>query len=257
MKPGRVESYLHRKLKAEGSLHLTLIDPEKTAPSQAAETALKAEKAGSSAILLGGSTIASQTELEAVADAIKRRVEIPLILFPGNVTGLSGRADAILFMSLLNSSNPYFLIGAQAIAAPMVRRLKLEAIPLGYIIMGQGGAAGYIGFARPIPFSKPSLAVAYALAGQYLGMRLIYLEAGSGAERAIPPEVVGAVKKALKVPLIVGGGIRNGETAGSLVKAGADIIVTGTVVEEAGGSEEKIREIVKAVRQAAGRRRQR
>ncbi|RLI15360.1 MAG: geranylgeranylglyceryl/heptaprenylglyceryl phosphate synthase [Candidatus Hecatellales archaeon] len=257
MKPGRVESYLHRKIEAEGSLHFTLIDPEKTPPSQAAETASRAEKAGSSAILLGGSTIASQTELEAVADAIKRQVKIPLILFPGNVTGLSGRADAILFMSLLNSSNPYFLVGAQAIAAPIVRRLKLEAIPLGYIIMGQGGAAGYIGFARPIPFDKPSLATAYALAGQYLGMRLIYLEAGSGAERAIPARVVEAVKKVLEVPLIVGGGIRNGETAGSLVKAGADIIVTGTVVEEAGGSEEKIRGIVKAVRQAARRRRQR
>lgn len=257
MKAGKVESYLHRKLRAEGSLHFTLIDPEKSPPSQAAETALRAEKAGSSAILLGGSTIASQTELEAVAEAVKGRVKIPLILFPGNVTGLSKHADAIFFMSLLNSANPYFLIGAQAIAAPLVKRLKLEAIPLGYVIIGAGGAAGYIGFARPIPSNRPSLAVAYALAGQYLGMRLIYLEAGSGAEQPVPPEVVSMVKGVLEVPLIVGGGIRNGETAGSLVEAGADIIVTGTVVEEVGGSEEKIREIVKAVKRAARRRRQR
>ena len=256
MKVEKVESYLHRKLRAEGSLHFTLIDPEKLPPSQAAETAVRAEKAGSSAILLGGSTIASQTELEAIAKSIKERVKIPLILFPGNVTGLSKHADAIFFMSLLNSANPYFLIGAQAIAAPLVKRLKLEAIPLGYVIIGGGGAAGYIGFARPIPRDRPSLAVAYALAGQYLGMRLIYLEAGSGAEQPVPPKAVSMVKGVLEVPLIVGGGIRNGETAGSLVEAGADIIVTGTVVEEVGGSEEKIREIVKAMKRAARRRRQ-
>ena len=180
-------------------------------------------------------------------------MEIPLILFPGNITGLSGYADAIFFMSLLNSANPYFLIDAQAIAAPLVRRLGLEAIPLGYIIMGPGGAAGFIGYARPIPYSKPSLAQAYALAGQYLGKRLIYLEAGSGAEQPIPPEVVSKVRAAVEVPLIVGGGIRSGRQAEAAIKAGADIIVTGTIVEQAEGSERKIGELVEAVKAARRR----
>jgi len=180
-------------------------------------------------------------------------VEIPLILFPGNITGITGHADAIFFMSLLNSANPYFLVDAQAIAAPTIKRLGLEAIPLGYIILGSGGAAGFIGYARPIPYSKPSLALAYALAGQYLGKRLIYLEAGSGAEEPVPPRVVSTVKQVLEVPLIVGGGIRKPEQAEAAVKAGADIIVTGTIVEEE-GSEVRIRSLVEAVEKAARER---
>jgi len=255
LKPGRVEAYLHQRLEEEGALHFTLLDPEKASPEKTAEAASAAERAGSSAILLGGSTIASQLEVEASAKAIKAKTSIPLILFPGNVTGITGHADAIFFMSLLNSENPYFLTGVQALAAPTIKRVGLEAIPLGYLILGGGGAAGYVGYARPIPYGQPTLAAAYALAGQYLGMRLIYLEAGSGAEQPIPPETVKTVRSVLDVPLIVGGGIRTGKTAESLVEAGADIIVTGTVLEEAESLEGKVGELVEATRRGAQRRR--
>ena len=189
-----------------------------------------------------------------IRNAVKEKVKLPLILFPGNVTGLSSYADAIFFMSLLNSANPYFLVDAQALAAPLVKKLGLEAIPLGYIILGSGATAGFVGYARPIPYTKPSLAAAYSLAGQYLGKRLIYLEAGSGAEQPIPTELVSMVRETVEVPLIVGGGIRRGGQAEKLVEAGADIIVTGTVVEEAGGSESKIRELAEAVRRAGRRK---
>ena len=154
-----------------------------------------------------------------------------MILFPNNVTGISRYADAIWFMSLLNSVDPYFLIGAQVLGAPLVKRFRLEAIPMGYIIVGEGGAASVIGRATPIPYDKPEIAVAHALAGQYLGMRFIYLEAGSGAKQPVTPLMIQAVRKAIDIRLIVGGGIRKGEQAQKAVKAGAEIIVTGNVVE--------------------------
>jgi len=251
---GKVESYLREKIRSEGAIHLTLIDPEKANPEEALEIARAAERAGSSAILLGGSTIASQSDVDSSAKAIKDgSVKIPIILFPGNLTGISKYADAIFFMSLLNSANPYFLIDVQAMAAPLIRRLRIEAIPLGYVILGSGGAAGYVGYARPIPYRNPRIALSYALAAQYLGMRLVYLEAGSGAEEPIPPNVISEVRKAVDIPLIVGGGIKNGKVAARAVKAGADIIVTGTIVEESSRVEAKIKEIVKAIR--ASRRR--
>jgi len=181
--------------------------------------------------MIGGSTFLSSSHLDSVIKAIKRITSLPVILFPNNVTGISRYADAIWFMSLLNSVDPYFLIGAQVLGAPLVKRFRLEAIPMGYIIVGEGGAASVIGRATPIPYDKPEIAVAHALAGQYLGMRFIYLEAGSGAKQPVTPLMIQAVRKAIDIRLIVGGGIRKGEQAQKAVKAGAEIIVTGNVVE--------------------------
>lgn len=187
--------------------------------------------------------------LDEVVKAIKRKVTIPVILFPNDVAGISKFADAIFFMSLLNSSNPYYITGAQALGAPLVKRYGLEPIPLGYLIVGDtGGTVGFVGRAHPIPFEKPELAAIYALAAQYMGMRFVYLEAGSGVERSLPPSMVRAVKQNLEVPLIVGGGIRTAETAKRIARAGADVLVTGTIFERS--SFKRTKRLIGAIRSA-------
>jgi len=244
---GPVEKSLLEQIESEGSIHMTLIDPEKVTPPQASRIASKAYSSGTSAIMIGGSTFVSVTHLDSVVKMIKRTVDIPAILFPNNVTGISRYADAIWFMSLLNSVDPYFLIGAQILGAPLVKKYNLEPIPMGYIIVGEGGTAGVVGRAVAVPYGKPELAVAHALAGQYLGMHFIYLEAGSGAKNPVPQEMIRMVKHCIDVPLIVGGGIRARGQALSAASAGASIIVTGNVVEN-NGVRRKVSEIIEGLR---------
>jgi len=150
-------------------------------------------------------------------------------------------------MSLLNSVDPYFLMGVQILGAPLVKKLQLEPISMGYIIVGEGGTAGIIGKALPIPYTKPELAIAHALAGQYLGMHFIYLEGGSGTKSPVPPEIIRAVKNVINVPLIVGGGIRNKKQAVTAVSAGADIIVTGNIIESV-NADQKLSEIIDGIK---------
>jgi phosphoglycerol geranylgeranyltransferase len=244
---GNVERYLLEKIETEGSIHITLIDPERVTPPQASKIASKARASETSAIMVGGSTFVSAAHLDDVVRMVKRSVKIPIILFPNNVTGISRYADAIWFMSLLNSVDPYFLMGAQILGAPLVKRYGLEPLPLGYVIVGEGGTAGVVGRAIPIPYNKPELAAAHALAGQYLGMRFIYLEGGSGAKNPVPSEMIRTVKRCIGVPLIVGGGIRSREQALTAASAGADIIVTGNIVEET-GIKHKVSEIIEGIR---------
>jgi phosphoglycerol geranylgeranyltransferase len=244
---GSVEKYLLEKIDSEGTIHLTLIDPEKVTSSQASRIAGKAKLSGTSAIMIGGSTFFSAAHLDDVVKAVKRTVKIPVILFPNNVTGISRYADAIWFMSLLNSADPYFLMGAQVLGAPLIKKHRLEPISLGYIIVGDGGTASVVGKAVPVPYNKPELVAAHALAGQYLGMRFIYLEAGSGARRPVPPEMIRLVKSHIDVPLIVGGGIKSRSQALAAASAGADIIVTGNVIENA-EVKSKVAEIVGSIR---------
>jgi phosphoglycerol geranylgeranyltransferase len=244
---GHIEKYLLDKIKSEDAIHMTLIDPEKMTASQASRMARKAKLSGTSAIMIGGSTFVSGAHLDKIVKAVKRTVKIPAILFPNNVTGISRYADAIWFMSLLNSVDPYFLMGAQVLGAPLIKRYHLEPIPLGYVIVGEGGTAGVVGKAASIPYNKPELAAAHALAGQYLGMRFIYLEGGSGVKKPVPPEMIRLVKRCVSVPLIVGGGIRSREQALAAASAGADIIVTGNVIENA-EAEEKVSEIIGSIR---------
>jgi len=244
---GRVEKYLLEKIDSEGSIHLTLIDPEKVTASQAARVAYKSKLSGTAGIMVGGSTLSTVSHLDNVLKAVKRAVDVPVILFPGNVNGISRHADAIWFMSLLNSTDPYFIIGAQILGAPLVKKYRLEPIPMGYIIVGEGGTASIVGKAIPVPYDKPEVAAAHALAGQYLGMRFIYLEAGSGAKKPVPPEMIRVVKKRIDVPLIVGGGIRSREQALTAASAGADVIVTGNIVERA-DLKHRVSEIIEGIR---------
>jgi phosphoglycerol geranylgeranyltransferase len=244
---GRVENYLLEGIRKNGSIHMTLLDPEEVTPTRAFNIAKSARSCGTSAIMIGGSTFVSQAHLDSVLKAIKRAVTIPTILFPNNVTGISRYADAIWFMSLLNSVDPYFIIGAQILGAPLVKKFGLEPIPMGYIIVGEGGTAGIIGKAIPVPYDKPELVVAHSLAGQYLGMRFIYLEGGSGAKDPVPPEVIRAVKKYVDIPIVVGGGIRTKEQSSIAAFSGADIIVTGNVTEGA-DAQQKVSDIINSIR---------
>ncbi|WP_297503123.1 geranylgeranylglyceryl/heptaprenylglyceryl phosphate synthase [Thermococcus sp.] len=233
---GKVEKYIHEKLKKE-KLHFVLLDPDDVDPETAGKIAEMSEKIGADAIMIGGSTGAEGEVLDDVVRAIKESSSLPTILFPGSHGGISRYADAIFFMSLLNSRNPFFITGAQALGAFQVKRYGIEPIPMAYLIIEPGETVGWVGDARPIPRHKPKIAAAYALAGRYLGMRLVYLEAGSGAEKPVPPEMISIVRKVIDVPLIVGGGIKTGEQARAAVKAGADIVVTGTAIEKAGSLE--------------------
>jgi len=244
---GHVEKYLLEKIKAEGSIHITLIDPERITPPQAARVAENSKGSGTAAIMIGGSTFVSQTPLDGVIKAIRRAVKIPIILFPNNIAGISRYADAIWFMSLLNSVDPYFLIGAQILGAPLVKKYGLEPISMGYIIVGEGGTAGIVGKAIAVPYNKPELAAAHALAGQYLGMHFIYLEGGSGAKKPVPPEMIRTVKPFIDIPLIVGGGIRTKERALAAASAGAEIIVTGNIIEST-SAKQKMSEIIDGVK---------
>jgi phosphoglycerol geranylgeranyltransferase len=244
--PGKVEQYLRDEIKKHGTICLPLIDSENS--TDAAAIARKVEEKGASAILVGGSSATDQLELAKVVAEIKSKIKVPVILFPGNVTGVSPKADAILFSSMLNSENPYFITEAQALGAGAVKKYGIEPLPTAYIIVGEGTAAWFVGRARGIPFHKPNLAVMYSLAAQYMGMRFVYLEAGSGASQNVPPEMVAAVRKNYEGTLIVGGGIRSPETAGQIAKAGADIIVIGTMIEKDGNWQEKFSSIVKSIR---------
>jgi phosphoglycerol geranylgeranyltransferase len=245
----RVEAYLLNKIEEEGAVHMTLLDPERTPPKDAAVVAGEAKNAGTSAIMVGGSTVRRTEEVDSVVKAVKKSVDIPVIIFPNDVSAVSRFADAIWFMSLLNSTDPYFITGAQALASGLVKEFGVEPIPLGYIVVGSGGTVGVVGRARPLSYDEPELIASYALAARYLGMRFVYLEAGSGAERPVPPDIINKVKKAIEIPLIVGGGIRSSKDAFDSVNAGADMIVTGTVVERSKSVEDTIRSVIRGMKE--------
>lgn len=242
----RVEDYIKNEIKKHHTVCFPLIDSENA--SDAAEIAQRVEKLGASAVLVGGSSVADQLELSEVVAAIKSKIKIPVILFPGNITGVSPKADAILFSSLLNSENPYFITEAQALGALAVKKYSIEPLPTAYVIIGDGTTAWFVGRARGIPFNKPKIAVMYALAAQYMGMRFLYLEAGSGAAQNVSPEMVSAVRKYFDGILIVGGGIRDADIANKIAKAGADVIVIGTMIEKEGDWESRFSSIIKAIR---------
>ena len=242
---GPVEKRLVQKTK-RGPICAALIDPEEFSPSKAAATAAASVEAGVSLILVGGSTLSNQGKLDAVVKSIKKAVTCDVVLFPGNITGVSRYAHAILFSSLLNSTNPYFIVGAQALGSMEVFRAGIESIPMGYLIFGNTTAASFIGQVNGLPPSKPNLAVIYAMAARYLGMRTLYLEAGSGASEPIPQETIRLVRKFYNGLLIVGGGITSPESAARAAHAGSDILVVGNLLQSP-GYEDTLRKIAKAI----------
>jgi phosphoglycerol geranylgeranyltransferase len=230
---GRVLQYITEKLR-RGPLHMTLIDPDKNGGTSAAAVASAAVSLGSDAIMLGGSTGISSEIMVETARAVKAAVQVPTIIFPESPASVTDAADAIYFMSLLNSRSVDHVIRMQALSALEIQRIGLEPISLGYIVVAPGMRVGEVGQADPIPRENAALAQSYALAAEFFGMNLVYLEAGSGAPSPVPQDMVRAVRRVLRIPLVVGGGIRTAPEAASLLAAGAQILVTGTVTEREG-----------------------
>jgi len=225
---------IYKLLKEEGKKKIALlVDPDKCGKISLEKRLTMAEQAGVSFVFVGGSLL-NYYQIDECVERIKSISNLPVILFPANGMHISERADAILFMSLISGRNPDLLIGNHVHSAPIIRKFGLEAIPTGYMIMESGHitTAQYVSNSIPLPRSKPDVAVSTAIAGEMLGLKAIYMDAGSGAEMSIPTEIIAAVKKNISIPLIVGGGIRTPEAAHKAFNAGADIIVIGNAAEE-------------------------
>ncbi len=238
----------------DGPVHMTLIDPDKAPRQIASELAGAAQRAGSGAIMVGGSTGLTQEGLDDCIKGVRDSFDGPIILFPPAASALSPLADALYFMSLLNSRDPRFIVGEQMKGSRIVKKMGLEPIPLGYLIIEPGMAVGKVGMADPVMHGELDTAVSYALCAQYLGMKLLYLEAGSGAPEPVKAEMVGAIRSESDITVVAGGGIRKPEQARALVAAGADIIVTGTLVEDETEVESVLGDIITAMNDGWGER---
>ena len=209
-----------------------LIDPENTnRPEELAELVVIANEAKADYVFVGGSLV-THNRIDEVVTAIKEHTKLPVVLFPGGLNQISVHADAILFLSLISGRNPEFLISKQVAAAPLVKKIGLKAIPTGYLLIGTTSSASYMSNTLPIPYHKSDIAKATALAGEMMGHKAIYLDAGSGASEPVRAEMISEVRKATTVPLIVGGGITGFDEAYTALEAGADILVIGNATEK-------------------------
>jgi phosphoglycerol geranylgeranyltransferase len=226
--------YIIPKINKQGILHVSLIDPDSVRQTveEAGEMGRLAAAAGTDLIFIGGSTCFDRSFIDKTILEIKKHTEIPIVLFPGSISGLSQYADAALFMSLLNSTNHYYIAGQQSLASFTMKALKIEPIGTAYLVLEPGSGAGWLGDVKLLPRNKPELTLGYALAAEYFGFKMIYLEAGSGSEHSVPEKTIMLLKKSVNIPIIVGGGIRTTEDAVAKVLVGADLIVQGTVLEE-------------------------
>lgn len=210
-----------------------LVDPDKTDEKKIDQLLQLTTSAGVDYLLVGGSLVISN-HLDSVVKQIRKQSTIPVILFPGAPSQVSRYANGLLYLSLISGRNPDLLIGQHVISAPMVKKSGLEIISTGYMVI-DGGApttVSYITNANPIPSDKNEIAICTAMAGEMLGMKLIYMDAGSGAKKAISETMIEGVAKSIQIPLVVGGGIKDPEKAYLNCKAGADLIVVGNAIEK-------------------------
>lgn len=230
------------KIKKKKKLFAILIDPDKFDNTDILK---KATQAKVDLILVGGSLL-TNGNFESCIQTIKKQCSIPTIIFPGNNLQISSSADAIFLLSLISGRNPDLLIGKHVIAAPQLKKSKLEIIPTGYMLIDSGKqtSALYMSNTHPIPYDKNDIAVCTAMAGEMLGLKILYMDAGSGAENCISKEMITAVKSAISIPLIIGGGINSVQKAKAACTAGADIIVVGNAAEKDSSLIRKIAETV-------------
>ena len=229
----KIYQYLLDVIKTKGAGYFVLIDPDQKNHANIEELVHAANESEVDALLVGGSLMMDAGNHDRVAK-IKKDAKMPIIFFPGGVTQINGYYDAMFFMSILSGRNPHYLIGEQAIAAPVVKDIGIETIPMGYLLL-DGGTTTTVEFmssTKPIPMDRPDITVAHALAAQYLGKKFIYLEAGSGAKIPVSVETIEAVRKQIEIPIIVGGGIKTPKDAEQITIAGASFIVTGTITEK-------------------------
>ncbi len=212
-----------------------LIDPDETGPDRIPDLIGQANDSGVSFVLVGGSLV--NKPVDTLVAAIKHHSLAPVLLFPGSPGQLSNNADGLLLLSLISGRNPEFLIGNHVIAAQFIKNSSLEVIPVGYMLVENGSISSveYMSNTKPLPRDKPGIAVSTALAGEMLGLKLIYMEGGSGARDIIPPGIISEVKKNISIPLIVGGGIKSASDLRKVFDAGADIAVVGNAAERDAG----------------------
>ncbi|TFG20120.1 MAG: geranylgeranylglyceryl/heptaprenylglyceryl phosphate synthase [Promethearchaeota archaeon] len=253
-----LKEYILPKLKKEGVLHVSLIDPDPLRQSieEGGKMGKFATESGTDLIFIGGSTCFDRSFIDKTIIEIKKHTDLPIILFPGNISGISAHADSALFLSLLNSRNHYFISGQQALASFTFKAFNMEPIGTAYLIVEPGSGAGWLGDAKLLPRNKPELSLGYALAAEYLGFKMIYLEAGSGSNTSVPEQIIGLVKKNVSIPIIVGGGIKTTDDAVAKVMAGADLVVQGTMLEETllKDKGKSLAETIKAVKLAGKKR---
>lgn len=251
---GKVYKQITKGVEEKGGLAFLVIDPPNQEPVVAGKIAKMAEEAGIDAIAVGGSVGAQGELLDSTIHQIKANSKLPVILFPGNIASISKHADAIYFMSMLNSTDPYYISGAQIASSYPLKKTGLEVIPTSYIIVEPGRAVGWVGRAQAIPRNLPYLAGITALGGQYMGAHLVILESGGGAESPAPAEMIAATKKMIEIPLIVAGGVRDEKYAYECIRAGADVVHIGTAIENQGDDFAKakavMQKMVAAVRKA-------
>lgn len=228
-----VYSEIEKKRKSGKKQFAILIDPDKQDIQKIAELAEKAQHASVDFIFVGGSLLTNGS-LSTCIDTLKKNCSIPVVIFPGSTMQIDKQADAILFLSLISGRNPDLLIGKHVISAPIIKEHKLETIPTGYMLVESGNftTVQYMSNTRPIPAEKSEIAVCTAMAGEMLGLKTIYMDAGSGAVNPVSEKMIEAVRKTVSLPIIVGGGIRTTEKAISAAKAGADVIVVGNSIEQ-------------------------
>ncbi|MFH1256321.1 MAG: geranylgeranylglyceryl/heptaprenylglyceryl phosphate synthase [Candidatus Diapherotrites archaeon] len=248
---GKVYKWIQKRIAEDGGLTFLQLDPPKFELKDIPALAKTAEENGLDAFAVGGSVGAQGELLDKTILALKENSSLPVILFPGNIATLSKHADAIYFMSMLNSLDPYWITGAQTASSLPIKKMGLEVIPTSYIIVEPGRAVGWIGRAKAIPRELPYLGAITALAGQFMGSKLIILESGGGAPSPAPEEMVKQTKKLVGIPLLVAGGVRNEKFAYDTIKAGADIIHVGTAIEDAAlGGKQKMAETFKKLTSA-------
>ncbi|MFH0733375.1 MAG: geranylgeranylglyceryl/heptaprenylglyceryl phosphate synthase [bacterium] len=225
--------YIIDTFEKKGAAYFVLIDPDKTYGQKLTEFVKIAESAGVDGFLIGGSLMLSG-DLEKSIKTVKAASKLPCIIFPGGVNQVSPEADALLFISLISGRNASQLIGEHVLAAPLIKKYGIEPISTGYMLIESGKVttAEYVSGTKPIPRNKAEIAVATALAAEYLGMKFVYLESGSGAELSVPDDMIKLVAKHCTIPIIAGGGIRTSKDANLKVLAGAKVIVTGNYFED-------------------------
>jgi phosphoglycerol geranylgeranyltransferase len=242
-----VYSEIMRKLE-KGKVHMTLIDPAAQSYRRGGEIAEEAQAAGTDFIMVGGSTNIDTEGMDQCIDYIQQYSSLKVIIFPGSHSMISSRADAIYFMSLLNSRNPEFIIRQQARGAVYIRKIGMETIPMGYLVVEPGMTVGRVGEVDLIRKDDNERALSFAIAAEAFGMKFVYLEAGSGADYPVKENMISLVRSGISIPLIVGGGIRTAAAARKIARAGADIVVTGTVAEKSANVAKTLAPIITAVK---------
>lgn len=235
------------RMSKERANYFCLLDPDKMSSEEASEISILCQENGADGLLVGGSIMVNN-RFESNLKIIKESVDIPVLIFPGIFNFVSPYADALLLLSVITSRNPQMLIGEQVRAAPQIKHYNLEAIGTAYMLIESGNSTSvhFMSGSLPLPRTKNDIAVAHALAAFYLGMKIIYMDAGSGAKYPISTEMIAAVKSNVPLPMILGGGIRTPEDAVKRAEAGADFIVTGNVLEQ-NRDPKLIREFAKAI----------